>query len=262
MKGASLLSLLCLSLSGQDKVPAEITVNPNRPSFANPATTTMPGVAELEFGLQRTLFPDSSRGEFQSVLVKLGITEDFELRLGWNGFARSLDPRGDAQSGPTDPNLGFTWRFLRQDSVGADLALSYAHKFPRASVEKGIGSGAADDALVFLASKDFGKLHADFNVLQTWVGQLDGPRIKLPAVALALTHPLSGAWGIGAEVYAIGASEAGPRTVATLWNLSYQVSPRLVLDAGFDRGLNKEAARWDYYLGLTYGIGRFMKAPR
>ena len=262
MKRAALLGFLCVGLAAQDKPPDEITVNPNRPSFANPATTTMPGVAELEFGLQRTLFPDSSRGDFQATLLKLGITEDFELRIGWNGIARNTDSEGAAQSGPTDPNFGFTWRFLRQDKIGADLAISSAHKFPRASVDKGIGSGEADDSLVFLASKDFGKLHADFNVLETWVGQSGGPRIRQPGAALALAHPLSGAWGIGAEIYAIGASDAGPRTVATLWNLSYQVSPRLVLDAGFDRGLNKEAARWNYYLGLTYGIGRFMKAPR
>ncbi|MDE3245068.1 MAG: transporter [Acidobacteriota bacterium] len=258
MKVAVVFGLMCLSLSAQDKAPDELAVNPNRPSFANPATTTMPGVAELEFGLQRTLFADSSRSDFQSTLLKLGITEDFEVRIGWNGITRNTDPSGESQSGPSDPNLGFTWRFARQDALGADLALSYAHKFPRASVEKGIGSGAADDSLVFLASKDFGKLHADFNVLQTWVGQLDGPRIKQPGAALALTHPLAGPWGIGAEIYAIGASDAGPRTLATLWNLSYQVSPRLVLDAGFDRGLNQEAARWNYYLGLTYGIGRFM----
>jgi hypothetical protein len=262
MKKVTICGLMCLSLAAQDKAPDELTVNPNRPSFANPATTTMPGVAELELGLQRTLFPDSSRSDFQATLLKLGITEDFELRVGWNGIARNTDPSGESQSGPSDPNLGFTWRFLRQDVIGADLAISFAHKFPRASVEKGIGSGAADDTLVFLASKDFGKLHADFNVMQTWVGQMDGPRIKQPSAALALTHPLSGAWGVGAEVYAIGASGAGPRTVATLWNLSYQVSPRLVLDAGFDRGLNKEAACWNYYVGVTYGLGRFMTAPR
>lgn len=262
MRRAAILGFLCAGLAAQDKPGDEITVNPNRPSFANPATTTMLGVAELEFGLQRTLFPDSSRSDFQPTLLKLGLTEDFELRIAWNGFTRNIDPGGESQRGPSDPSLGFTWRFLRQEKLGADLALSYAHKFPRASVEKGIGSGAADDMLILLASKDFGKLHADFNVLETWVGQSGGPRIKQPGVALALTHPLSGAWGIGAEVYAIGASDAGPRTVATLWNLSYQVSPRLVLDAGFDRGLNKEAPRWNTYLGLTYGLGRFMKAPR
>ncbi len=255
-------ALGCLALTAQDAPGGEITVNPNRPSFANPATTTQRGVAELEFGLQRTLFPDATRTDYQPTLLKLGLTEDFELRLGWNGWQSNTDVDGHSEHGPSDPNLGFTWRFARQDAIGTDLAVSYAHKFPRASVEKGIGSGAADDTLVFLASKDFGKLHADFNLLETWVGQVDGPRIRQPGAALAFTHPLSGPWGIGAEVYAIGASDAGPRTVATLWNLSYQVSSRLVLDAGFDHGLNREAPRWNYFVGLTYGLGRFMKAPR
>lgn len=113
MKPTALLIFLCLSLGAQETAPNAdaITVNPNRPSFANPATTTMPGVAELEFGLQRTLYPDSSRSDFQSTLLKLGITEDFELRIGWNGIARNTDPSGESQSGPSDPYLGFTWRF-------------------------------------------------------------------------------------------------------------------------------------------------------
>ena len=97
MKSAALLAFLSLSLAAQDKPANEITVNPNRPSFANPATTTMPGVAELEFGLQRTLYPDSSRSEFQSTLLKLGITEDFELRIGWNGIARNTDPLSESR---------------------------------------------------------------------------------------------------------------------------------------------------------------------
>ncbi|HJU83807.1 MAG TPA: hypothetical protein VJ600_06330 [Holophagaceae bacterium] len=250
------LGLLGAALCAQD-----ITVNPNRPSFANPATTTMPGVAELEFGLQRTLQPDGSRSDYQPTLLKLGLTEDFELRLGWNGWERDEDPSGAAVTGPTDPNFGFTWRLLRQEPFGADVALTYAHKLPRASVLKGIGSGAPDDTLGVLASKDFGPLHADFNVLETWVGQPGAGRLRQPAAALALTHPLAGPWSMGAEVYAIGGGAAGPRTVSTLWNLAYQVSPRLVLDAGFDRGLNQDAPRWNCFAGLTWGIGRFMGRP-
>ncbi|HJW08086.1 MAG TPA: hypothetical protein VJ483_00530, partial [Holophagaceae bacterium] len=164
MKAAGSLALLgcaaaCSGLGAQD-----IAVNPNRPSFANPATVTMPGVAELEFGLQRTLFSDDSRSDYQPTLLKLGLTSDLELRFGWNGWTRNEDASGAAVTGATDPSLGFTWRLLRQDAFGADVALTYAHKLPRASVRKGIGSGAPDDTAGLLFSKDFGALHADLNV--------------------------------------------------------------------------------------------------
>lgn len=254
MKAATFLALAgCAALGAQD-----ITVNPNRPSFANPATVTMPGVAELEFGLQRTLYPDASRSDYQPTLLKLGLTQDLELRFGWNGVTRNEDPGGASVTGGTDPSLGFTWRLLRQDAFGADLALTYAHKLPRASVQKGIGSGAPDDTAGILLSKDFGALHADLNVLETWVGQPGAGRLRQPAAALAFTHPLAGPWSAGAEVYVISGGEAGPRDLATLWNVAYQVSPRLVLDAGFDHGLNHEAPRWNYFVGLTWGVGRFM----
>ena len=254
------LALLAAALPMATLAAQDITVNPNRPSFANPATVTMPGVAELEWGLQRTLYTDGSRSDYQPTLLKLGLSEDFELRLGWNGWARNEDPSGAAVTGPTDPSFGFTWRLFRQDALGADLAISYTHKVPRASVLKGIGSGAPDDTLILLASKDFGKLHADLNALETFVGVPGGGRLRQPAAALALTHPLEGSWSLGAELYAIGGGEAGPRIVSTLWNVAYQVSPRLVLDAGFDHGLNAEAPRWNYFVGLTWGVGRFRDA--
>lgn len=256
---AALLAFVPFLLAAQE--PPEIQVNPNRPSFANPATTTMPGVAELEFGLQRTEFRDGSRSDYEPTLLKLGMSDDFELRFQWNGWQKNTDATGASQTGPTDPGFGFTWRLFKQDAVGADLALSYDHQVPMASVEKGIGTGRVSDTLVALASKDFGKLHADFNLIDSWVGLPQGGRAQQPAAALALTHPIAGPWSFGGELYAIGGGAAGPSDVATLWNLAYQVSPRLVLDAGFDHGLTGSSPRWNYFVGLTWGIGRF-RSPR
>ncbi len=255
----ALLLLAATALAAQE--PGVITVNPNRPSFANPATTTQPGVAELEFGLQQSLPGDGSRTDTQPTLLKLGLTDHFELRLSWNGVQRDRDPDGNTVSGGTDPSLGFTWRFLDQGTFGADVALSATRTWPRASVTKGIGTGTADEQAAFLVSKDFGDLHADLNVLETWAGQAGGGHARQPAAALAFGYKLRGPWSLGAELYAIGASAAGPRTVSTLWNVACQVSSRLVLDAGVDRGLNHDAPRWNRFVGLTWGVGHFLR-PR
>ncbi|MFN8011349.1 MAG: hypothetical protein U0P81_08085 [Holophagaceae bacterium] len=236
-----------------------ITVNPNRPSFANPATTTQPGVAELEFGLQQSLPGDGSRSDTQPTLLKVGLTEHVELRLGWNGLARIRSAEGATATGGTDPSLGFTWRVLDQGTFGTDVALSAYGTWPRASVAKGIGTGTADREAALLVSKDFGDLHGDLNVLETWVGRAGGGHARQPAAALAFGYRLRGPWSLGAELYAIGASAAGPRTVSTLWNLACQVSSRLVLDAGVDRGLNRDAPRWNRFVGLTWGVGRFLR---
>lgn len=268
----ALLLLAAPVLAAQE--PGAITVNPNRPSFANPATTTQPGVAELEFGLQQSLPGDGSRSDTQPTLLKLGLTEHVELRLGWNGVERDRAPDGSSVSGGTDPSLGFTWRFLDQGAFGADVALSAYRTLPRASVAKGLGTGTADMQAALLMSKDFGDLHADLNVLETWAGRAGGGRAeggragggqtggghaRQPAAALAFGYRLRGPWSLGAELYAIGASAAGPRTVSTLWNLACQVSSRLVLDAGVDRGLNRDAPRWNRFVGLTWGVGRFLR---
>lgn len=253
----ALLLLAAPALAAQE--PGAITVNPNRPSFANPATTTQPGVAELEFGLQQSLPGDGGRSDTQPTLLKLGLTEHVELRLGWNGITRKRSADGGRTTGGTDPSLGLTWRLLDQGAFGADVALSAYRTWPRASVAKGIGSGTADQEAAILVSKDFGDLHTDLNFLETWAGQPGGGHARQPAAALAFGYKLRGPWSLGAELYAIGASAAGPRTLSTLWNLAFQVSSRLVLDAGVDRGLNRDAPRWNRFVGLTWGAGHFLR---
>ena len=71
---------LCLMLSGflrAEEPPIE--VNPNRPTFANPALTTQSGVAELEWGVQRSTFRDAGPSFGTPTLLKLGLAKDLEL---------------------------------------------------------------------------------------------------------------------------------------------------------------------------------------
>jgi hypothetical protein len=257
MRAAALL-LLCAGLAAQEAAPP-IEANPNRPSFANPARTTQDGVAELELGPQRTTNPDGSSAEYVPTLLKLGLAPTLELRLGWNGPLRLDDGAGHAVSGPSDPSLGIQWNFAR-DAAGFDWAVGETHKFATASVEKGLGTGRADDTLTLLASRDFGPVHLDLNVLRSWLGRPapDAGREGQWAGAAAFGWSLDDHWGLGAELYGIQATGQNPRILSTLWNLAYKVNPQLVLDAGVDRGLTREAPN-SVFVGLTWAMGRFKR---
>lgn len=261
MKGLWAL-LLVAPLMAQDA--DAITVNPNRPTFATPSRTTQAGVLELEAGLQRTEFKDGSRSDFEPFLLKLGQAPRFEWRLGWNGYLTQTAPDGSRAQGFSDPTFGFQWHPLDQDRLGFDGAVGYFHKFAVADAGKGLGSGRADDTLVLLASKDLGPIHVDVNLLHGWIGLADGGRAGQTDGTVSASWPLAGAWGMGAEVYTVGPLPGVARDTAFLTYASYQVSSRVVFDAGFDRGLSVGAPRWNLFCGVTCGLGRLFHpgAPR
>lgn len=237
-----------------------IEVNPNRPTFANPALTTQPGQLELEWGGQQTHFRDDSGTFSTPTLLKLGLRKDLELRLTTPGFQRLSAPGEATVSGPGDLNLGVQWCYLHDGLFGMDQAVQVNHTFPTASASQGLGSGATADGLILLFSRDLGPHHLDVNLLETWLGRTSeagGGRVRQPAATASLTRTLTEAWSVTGEVYAIGHTEMNPRVVSNLWAVGYKVSPRLVLDAGLDVGLTRGAQRVSYFAGLTVGLARF-----
>ncbi len=254
------LSLL-LSLSLWAEEPP-IEVNPNRPTFATPALTTQPGVAELEWGVQRSTFRDDSTSFGTPTLLKFGLVKDLELRLGSPGFLR-LAPAGDATtSGLGDLNLGVQWCYLHDGLFGTDQAIQLAHTFPTASSSQGLGNGAPIDILTLIFSRDAGPYHIDVNLLESWIGltpDLGGGRATQTAGTVSVTRNLSDQWSITGELYAIQATPVNDHIVSNLWCVAYKVSKRLVLDAGVDVGLSHGAPRYTVFTGLTVGLGRFRK---
>jgi hypothetical protein len=254
---------LCLVLSGllrAEEPPIE--VNPNRPTFANPALTTQSGVAELEWGLQRSAFREDGPSFGTPTLLKLGLEKDLELRLSCPGYLR-LEPAGaPAASGWGDFNLAVQWCYLHDGLFGMDQAIQVAHTFPTASSAQGLGNGASSDTLTLLFSRDAGLYHIDVNLLESWIGltpDLGGGRATQSAGTVSITRNLNEAWSITGELYALQATPVNARIASTLWALAYKVSKRLVLDAGVDVGLTQGAPRYSVFTGLTVGLGRFRK---
>jgi hypothetical protein len=237
-----------------------IQVNPNRPSFASPALTTQFGVAELEWGVQQSYLHYQSTAFTTPTLLKLGLEKDFELRIGGNGFTRLGYPQEPSVSGLADLTVGLQWCYLHDGLLGTDQAIEVTHKFATASDRNGLGSGAADDTVVLLFSRDLAGNHIDVNVLYSWLGKTPeegGGRVHQPAGTVSVSRALSETWILGGELYGLGGTSLVPRVVSTLWYIGYKPSSRLVLDAGVDIGLSHGAQRYSVLAGLTYGIGYF-----
>jgi hypothetical protein len=251
--------LLSAGLSAQE-APAEAaaaTPNPARELFTTSAGVTEPGVAMLNLGFQSTYERDKSEARCFPSQLALGLTSWIDVRVAWSGLNTVKDPDGHSESGGGDPQIGSQLQFLRQDRAGLDLGLAYWHKLPRASVDKGIGSGKADDTLLATASRIDGPWQLDLNAGANWIGRQEGDgRVREGVVSLAVTRGLAPDWSASLDTYAVAGTELGPRTVASILAVNWQVHPRLTVDLGVEAGLTRSAQRFAIDAGLVWRVGR------
>jgi len=233
-----------------------IQANPNRPTVANPADITQYGVLELEYGWDRVWPQPAAHQTSLGGLVKFGLLCDVELRWNTTSFLRQTDPTG-TQQGFGDNWLGPQVRLYRQTAHVPTLALNYAVKIPSASAGKGLGTGRVDHAVGFLASKDIAKWHFDFNATHFLVGRQNASGFDHnDQINLAFSRPIHGGLQFTGEFYGdTHLNAATPSFVSSLWALTYTITPRLVIDGGFERGLTAGGPQKHAFVGFTYSIG-------
>ncbi|MGA2080621.1 MAG: transporter [Holophaga sp.] len=261
MKFASQISLLCLTaaLPGlplcAEEPPAP---KPARELFTTSAPVTDPGVLLLNTGIQESDFKDGSQVRHFPTQVDLGLSPWVDLRASWFGPTTVKDPDGTTRSGPADPWFGGQLQALRQERAGLDLGLAYWHKVPRASVEKGIGTGKSDDTLLLAASRTDGPWELDLNAGANWLGQPDATaRVRQKVLSLAVTRALGGGWNVSLDAFALGSAADQARTVTSILAVTRDVTPGLTLDLGVEAGLTAQAERLGLDAGLVWRIGRF-----
>jgi Putative MetA-pathway of phenol degradation len=231
-----------------------MVANPNRPTVADPADITQYGVLELEYGWDRVTPGGHVRQTFLGGLLKFGLLCDIELRWTTTSFLSQTDASSGTQRGIGDNWLGPQIRFYRQTKRVPSLAFSYAVKIPSAT--ESLGSGRADHAFTFLASKDIAHFHFDFNVSQFLIGRSNTTGFdKKQQLNLAFSHTVLGNLSFTGEFYGdTRLNQATPSFVSSLWALTYVVTPRLVIDGGLEAGLSSGGPHRHAFVGMTYSI--------
>ena len=97
----------------------------DRPDFTEGAQTVQSGHLQLEFGYT---FSKDDQGQVDveehtapEVLARIGLIEDLELRIAWEGYASSRVDNSKKE-GVTDFSLGFKHRMYRQEGVFPDFS--------------------------------------------------------------------------------------------------------------------------------------------
>jgi hypothetical protein len=230
----------------QDPNKDEITAVPNRPTLATTAEAVQRGVLEIEYGFEGGQGHQNING-----LVKFGIFKSLELRFANNPLERDAGIAGTGDSG-----AGFKWKIFPQRNARPTVSLLYTATIPTAPNE--LGAGAVGHSVQALLSKDFGKEHFDVNEGVQFVGRpAPGKSVydRNYFTSLSWSRTIRGKWGVTAELAGFSRTNADrPATMTILGAPTYNVSSRLVLDAGAYVAAYGRLPRVTFFCGVTYAI--------
>ncbi|HET9179265.1 MAG TPA: transporter [Terriglobia bacterium] len=238
----------------------EIRANPDRPTVADPADITEYGVLEIEYGWNHSWLGQQTHGDDFGALLKFSALCDLEIR--WS--PDTVVSQG-GNTGFGDNWIGAQYRFHHQSHRAPSMAASYMVKIPSASAAQGLGTGRVDQQIKFLASKDFGSTHFDFNASALVIGRpAGGGRDTAAEIDLSFSHPLWRHLALTGEVYGdTRLSRSVPGYTSTLWALTYSLTPRLVVDAGMDTAVTPNAPfRKRFFMGFVYSLGELYPGLR
>jgi hypothetical protein len=230
-----------------------ISAVPNRPTITTTAETVQRGVLEIEYG-----FEVADNHQNMNGLLKFGIFKNLELRLANNPFERD-----DGVTGIADTGVGFKFRAITQKGALPTISLLYTASLPTATHR--LGTGAVGHSVQILVSKDFGKHHFDVNEGPQFVGRPQGGFDRNYFTSLSYSHPITEKLGATAEIAGFSKTNRDiPATLTLLGSFTYNVTPRLVLDAGVSINAYGHLPRAIGIFGFTYAISDLyhFHAPR
>lgn len=252
-------SILWISLTAGRALAQESPIVTDRPGFLFSSLTVDRGGAQAELSLPAVTLDESENVEVRMMslvgLLRFGVTDDLELRLGAPIFT---DVRGEfagdstSDSGYGDLEVGAKWHLLDNDGSRPSFAL-----IPTVILPTGEDGFTADDPVYQLNAI------AEWALTNGWglaalAGALYGPsgeddRYMQETFALSLGRSLpSPAWSAYGEVAHIATDLEGASDSSFAGaGIKYLVSNDVQLDLSFDRGLTDDSPDWLFGLGLA-----------
>ncbi|MFQ5494547.1 MAG: transporter [Phycisphaerae bacterium] len=237
----------------------------DRPDFTESVEAVPAGHVQLEAGYTfaydregKDRLRDHSAPE---LLLRIGVAENVELRIGWNGYSWTESQfqgetrrghrvtRTDWTQGAQDLSLGFKYKFAERDGLVPDLAVLGALAVPSGS--RGASAGDVDPELLLLWAYDV--THAVALAGSVGVaGRRDGgdqfvQTFASMSVALTLTERLGGY----VEYFGFYPNtEHSDAAHFVNGGLTYLIDKNFQIDGRIGAGLNEEAD--DFFIGVGF----------
>lgn len=238
-------------------------ISTDRPDQTDSTDTVPKRGFQLETGWQQTrdegagarLESDAAFG----TLLRYGLGERLELRLGWIGQIEESASGGSGSSrtrGAGDGSLGMKWRLVDADGARPAVALEARASLPVGDRE--LSTRRADPALLLLVQHELSdRLSLGWNAGVAWSSEEDDagerPTLSRLLASACLGVAFSERWSGFLELYGDGAGSApGGATLSADGGLLFLVDPRLQLDLYFGQGLDGTAPARFYGLGVSF----------
>ncbi|HEX4447573.1 MAG TPA: hypothetical protein VH044_12580 [Polyangiaceae bacterium] len=233
---------------------------PCRPTIACTADIVPPGTFDVETGAQfRSLDPagGASRQWTFPFLVKLTLADWVQVQVGSNGFtaARGAVP----ESFFDDAQLVAKFHLVDQSAWIPSISLSGEAGIPTVRAEGYVRT--YDASFIAYITKDFGPLHADFNL--AWnLWRVDASPLSQGLAALALSVNLPAPFGLMGEAYYFSnAAPIAPRDGGFLFAVSLSPRTWLIFDAGGDVGFFPSTRAYSVFIGASFIPAVLWRAP-
>jgi hypothetical protein len=232
---------------------AEVTANPTRPAWDYAASTTQCGVAEMDSGWEMQPMGGGVNQQMLVSSVRYGVTPKLDLRWGITDHMTQSGGGTGSLEGVGDQWLSVRYRFHEQCSRMPAMALLYGAKIPTANPGKGFGTGFVDHQLTFVASRDLGRYHLDFNTVGTVVGEAQG-HDGAAQFGLAMTRSVSRRLSLILESYGGPQPGTSDRFGAAFGGATYALRPGVVFDGAYTRTYTAGSPRQQLLCGFTFTL--------
>ena len=243
---AALSLLLALSMAparAQPVPPVEDLVS-DRPDATESALAVPAGTWQLEAGVSWEESGDGETLQVPASLLRGGLTERLELRLGWDGWLRHEAEGGETLEGAGDAELGLKLELLAEGRGRPALALLAATSLPVG--EGGLTSHRADPSLLLALARDFGdRVGLGVNAGVAWQTEEDalGDRHTSAAgrYSVAAGFALGDRLGAFVEVFGEQPIDAGDGQASVDGGFTWLVRPLLQIDLAGGVGIHGPA---------------------
>lgn len=226
----------------------------DRPDATESAETVGPGMVQLEAGYTFSRVERTDSHSLGEVLVRVGVSDAFELRAGFNSYEWARGPALSAD-GFSDTSVGIKWRLSEGGPAGSGrpaLALIAATSLPTGADD--FSDDGAQPELILAAGLDLSErvgLGANVGWSHRRDPDLDRRFSELIA-SLALGYGLSERWGAYAEYFGTYGLDGRADESFVNGGLTYLVSRDLQLDGRVGYGLNGRDD--DLFVGLGAAV--------
>lgn len=237
----------------------------DRPDFTESTEAVPRGHLQLEAGYTFTYDREGSDRTREhtapELLVRVGVVENLELRLGWDGYSwtdalfETETRRGrrvgreDWSQGANDLSLGVKYKFFDQDGLVPHFGLIAGATVPSGSA--GVSSGDVDPEVVLLWAYDITDSFAVAGNVGFFAPSDEGDRFFQTTASISAAFALGDRVGAYVEYFGLYPNTEDSDTAHSAnCGLTYLISNDFQIDWRIGAGLNEEAD--DFFTGIGF----------